>query len=274
MSFTLSEEDKKELRIECMKEAYKHFKLTKTISDNTFYLYLSSQNLRGFQAAGDNNQLSFMFPNEMSNHITDGRIKLVDFKLPGYHTAVLRGGCKFYVKLDGGILKRNNFVLVGSQEQTGGLGGGVVAAAQGSQGGNQSRYENILSSILSKQVRHINKISNDATANDNSVIIFQDNTRALGAAATAANNAGNTAVGGFQSENNVGYECVVDGMWRPCRNPQGTTATITILNEDIGRGGTASQIDLTREGATTLDWTATICVELLPDFNRNDKIMF
>ena len=115
MSFSLSEEDKKELRMECMKEAYKHFKLTKTISDNTFYLYLSSQNLKGFQAAGDNNKLSFRFPVEMSNHITDGRIKLVDFKLPGYHTAVLRGGCKFFVKLEGGILKKNNFVCISGE---------------------------------------------------------------------------------------------------------------------------------------------------------------
>ena len=259
MSFTLSEEDKKELRIECMKEAYKHFKITKTIIDNTFYMYLTSQNLKGYQAAGDNNKLSFRFPNEMMNHITDGRIKLVDFKLPGYHSAALRGGCKLYVKLDGGILKRNNFVC----------GGG------GLDSGNQSRYENILSSIVFKQVKNLNKVSADPIANDNSVVVFQDNTRALGGVATAANNAGNTAVGGYQSENCVGYECSVDNMWRPCKNPSSNEATITIINEDIGAGGIASEINLTRDaGGNALDWTATICVELLPDFNRNDKIMF
>jgi len=265
MSFTLTEEEKKELRIECMKEAYKHFKLTKTISDNTFYLYLTSQNLIGFNAAGDNNKLSFRFPPEMTNHITDGRIKLVDFKLPGYHTAVLRGACKFYVKLDGGILKRNNFVCGEGEE--------INAAGVGS--GNFVRYENILSSVISKQVKHLNKISADPTLNDNSVIIFQDNTRALADGATAANAPANTAVGGFQSENNVGYECAVDGLWRPCNNPASQEGTITIINEDIGIGGAASEIDLTRDaGGNTLDWTATICVELLPDFMRNDRIMY
>lgn len=265
MSFALSEEDKKVLREEFIKEAYKHFKLTKTITNNTFYLYLSSQNLKGFQAAGNNNRLSFRFPPEMNNHITDGRIKLVDFKLPGYHSAVLRGGCKFYVKLDGGILKRNNFVLVPGEE--------VDNVGEGT--GNFVRYENILSSIVSKQVRHLNKVSNDPTANDNSVIIFQDNTRALGNVATAAAAPGNTAVGGFQSENNVGYECDVDGLWRPCNNPANAEGTIIIINEDIGSGGAASEINLTRDAAgNVLDWTATICVELLPDFMRNDKIMF
>jgi len=265
MSFSLSEEDKKELRNECMKEAYKYFKLTKTISDNTFYIYLSSQNLKGFQAAGNNNKLSFRFPPEMTNHITDGRIKLVDFKLPGYHTAVLRGGCKFFVKLDGGILKRNNFIC-GQGEELDDAGVG---------NGNFARYENILSSIVSKQVKHLNKVSSNPTANDNSVIVFQDNTRALAGNATAANNAATTAVGGFTSENNVGYECMVDGLWRPCNNPASQEGTITILNEDIGIGGAASEIDLTRDaGGNTLDWTATMCVELLPDFMRNDKIMF
>jgi hypothetical protein len=268
MSFTLSEDVKKELRVECMKEAYKHFKLIKTISDNTFYLYLTSQNLKGFQAAGDNNKLSFRFPLEMTNHITDGRIKLVDFKLPGYHTAVLRGGCKFFVKLDGGILKRNNYVCGQGEGTTTDENGDVVG------NGNFVRYENILSSIVSKQVRHINKISSDPTANDNSVIIFEDNTRALAGNATAADGADNIAVGGFQSENNVGYECMVDGMWRPCNNPASKEGTITIINEDIGIGGAASEINLTRDGAVTLDWTATICVELLPDFMRNDRIMY
>ena len=55
MSFSITEEMKKELRDECMKEAYKHFKLTKIISDNRFYFYLSSQNLRGFTAGGGGN---------------------------------------------------------------------------------------------------------------------------------------------------------------------------------------------------------------------------
>ena len=130
MSFSITEETKKELRDECMKEAYKHFKLTKTISDNRFYFYLSSQNLRGYAAAGNNNGLSFIFPAEISNHITDGRIKVLDCSLPPILNNEQRLEPKYYIHLTGGILKKQNYINSGNGFSGGNsyLHGDIVAS--------------------------------------------------------------------------------------------------------------------------------------------------
>jgi len=253
MSFTLTEEDKKELRIECMKEAYKHFKLTKTITDNTFYIYLSSQNLRGHTAAGDNNGLEFRFPTEMINHITDARIKVLDCKLPPILNVENKDNSKWYIALNGGILKRNNF----------------VASGDGLAGGNQSYYNNILASGIIENILVPDKLIPDSNGAGNGTLIL-DNGNTIRTQGVIP--AGRTIVGGYESNVIIGRKLILDGGWRPCVNPGGKTASILFCKENITNN---DPYNLTKQPTDPeRDWTITLCVELLPDFNRNDKIMF
>ena len=135
MSFSISEEMKKELRDECMKDAYKHFKLTKTISEHRYFFHLSAQNLRGNVAGGNNNNMAFRFPSELASHITGGRIKVLDCKLPQSHNADVRESPKWYIALQGGVLRKNNFVI-----------------SDTSLSGNDTRYEDIIASGIREQI--------------------------------------------------------------------------------------------------------------------------
>lgn len=254
MSFALSEETKKELREECMKEAYKHFKLTKTISDNRFYFYLSSQNLRGHTDAGDNNGLEFIFPPELNNHITDARIKVLDCKLPEYYSDDLKDFTKYYINMTGGILKKQNYGLLGN----------------GRTDGQHALYPDILASGTKKSLNEIDIEEGDRTAGNSVILVLQDGTLAYNDAALAADAPDNTAVGAVLPYRTIGYYLDLDGEWRACNNPAGKTAKITFTQENIGNDA----YDFTRDEASTYDWTMTLCLELLPDFMRNDKIMF
>jgi hypothetical protein len=252
MSFTLSEDVKKELRVECMKEAYKHFKLIKTISDNTFYLYLSSQNLREYQAAGNNNGLEFRFPTEMVNHITDARIKVLDCKLPPILNVENKDNPKWFIALNGGILKRNNFICAG-----GGL-----------DGGNESFYNNILASGIVENILVPDKLVPDSIGVGNGTMVLDNgNTIRSGDAIPVGTN----IVGGYESNQIIGRKLHLDNGWRSCVNPGGKTATILFCKENITNNGS---YDLTKQGGDPVsDWTMTLCVELLPDFMRNDRIL-
>ena len=258
MSFSITEDMKKELRDECMKEAYKYFKLTKTISDHRYYFYLSSQNLKGSVLGGNNNSLFFRFPSELQNHITDGRIKVLDCKLPQSHNADVREAPKWYIALQGGVLKKNNYVICETLAS-----------------GNDTRYEDIIASGIREDIVSEDRTHEDPRQENNTIIITQDGGRLLSRAAgnpLDANAPANTAVGGYQAKNITGFKLDLDGEFRACRNPAGKECKIIFYKENIANAGI---YDLTKAGGDEdTDWTMTLMLELLPDFNRNDKIMF
>lgn len=268
MSFALTEDYKKKLRDECMEEAYKYFKLTKTISDNRFYFYLSSQNLRGYGADDDKNGLEFIFPNEVNNHILDARIKVLDCSLPPILNAENRLDHKWYIHMTGGILKKRTFIPAGN----------------GLANGNDYYHGDILASGIVEEITSKSKTKpfvSGTTADDdaddkNVVIIFKDgqtrNDKAEITAKIAGAGAGDEVVGGYEASEIAGRKMLLDNEWRACNNPAGKTAKIVFGKDNATING---PYDLTR-GADDFvkNWNMTLCLELLPDFMRNDKIMY